>query len=284
VLKLVLFCKSYRGDLLRFQRLWGSIQKHNVEQIPFYASVPDEDLSLFRQEISNSQEIHWLTDEEIVEVSPGGSINRYQTMDGRLSQQIVKAEAWRKVGCENYVCLDSDGFFIKAFSRKDFMATPNEPYTVIHQSMSFLEECQKNKKNDILRNFENDSRMVKDFFQRDGVNYDFGPTPVIWSSRVWSVLYEKTLLPSELSLWDAIERRPSELRWYGEAYLRFTPFALFPREPLFKVFHYKWQYEQFLRSGVPEKDVSRNYLGILLQSNWHDKKRRGLLKKIFKRM
>jgi len=65
VLKLILFCKSYRGDLLRFQRLWGSIQKHNVEKIPFYASVPAEDLSLFRQEISNSQEIHWLTDEEI---------------------------------------------------------------------------------------------------------------------------------------------------------------------------------------------------------------------------
>jgi hypothetical protein len=39
-------------------------------------------------------------------------------------------------------------------------------------------------------------------------------------------------------------------------------------EPLFKVYHYDWQYFFAKRSGEAPASLSKNYLGYLLQSNW----------------
>lgn len=38
----VLFCKTYKGDFERFKILKNSIDKFNVENIPFYISCPEE--------------------------------------------------------------------------------------------------------------------------------------------------------------------------------------------------------------------------------------------------
>jgi hypothetical protein len=265
VLKLILFCKSYRGDLLRFQRLWGSIQKHNVEQIPFYASVPAEDLSLFRQEISNSQEIHWLTDEEIVEVSPGGSINRYQAMDGRLSQQIIKAEAWRKIGCENYVCFDSDCEIMRDVFYADFLNEDDVPYTVMHQHKCFLEHSFRLSKLMHYQNFLRESEQIKEYFLRHGPDYEFGPMPCIWSSKVWTDLADKSFSARKINLWDAVELIPIEIRWYGEALLKHRSIPINPVEPLMKAYLYYWQYK---RSKIDLKYLNKIYVGVVFQSNW----------------
>jgi hypothetical protein len=265
VLKLVLFCKSYRGDLLRFQRLWGSIQKHNVEKIPFYASVPAEDLSLFRREISNSQEIHWLTDEEIVEVSPGGSLERYLSLDGRLSQQIIKAEAWRKVGCENYVCLDSDCEFTRDFFKSNFISESGVPYTIMHQHKCFLEYSFRMNKQKHYHDFLRESEQIKEYFLRHGPDYEFGPMPCIWSSKVWTDLADKLFQTKQITLWDAIRLIPIEIRWYGEALLFCQSIPIKPIEPVMKAYLYHWQYKN---TKIKSKDLSNIYIGVVLQSNW----------------
>jgi hypothetical protein len=265
MLMLVLFCKSYRGDLLRFQRLWASIQKYNADQIPFYASVPASDLELFRKEIKNASEIHWLTDEEIVEVSPGGSIDRYQGMDGRLSQQIIKAEAWRKIGCKNYVCLDSDCEFTRDFLRSNFISDDAIPYTVMHQHKCFLENSFRLNKPKHHQDFLRESKLLKDHFSRQGPDYEFGPMPCIWSSKVWVDLANKSLLTKKLNLWDAIELIPIEIRWYGEALLEHKSIALLPIESIMKAYLYHWQYKN---TKIKSKDLNNIYIGVVLQSNW----------------
>jgi hypothetical protein len=37
---------------------------------------------------------------------------------------------------------------------------------------------------------------------------------------------------------------------------------------MFKVFHYKQQYDEWKALGYEEKDFSNDYLGLVLQSNW----------------
>ena len=49
--KLILYCKSFRGDLERANVLFESIKKHNKDNIPFYFQIPKSDLELFQNKI-----------------------------------------------------------------------------------------------------------------------------------------------------------------------------------------------------------------------------------------
>lgn len=268
--KFYLFCKSYLGDLGRLQLLWDSIQKHNKNNIPFYVSVPQKDLIEFKEKINNSQGVIWITDEEIVLSNQSSDVDTYYAWDGRLSQQVIKSEFWRIFNKDQicYLCLDSESIFIKDFYLNSFMSSEGQPYTIIHQNKELLQLAANKKINKVLSNFNQVCEMLKAVFNRVGPNYDFGPTPVIWSSEVWRALEENYLKPNQMTIWDAIKSRPSELQWYGEALLKFKPIQLLPLEPLFKVYHYDWQYFFAKRGNETLSSLSENYLGYLKQSNW----------------
>ena len=44
---IILYCKSYAGDVQRVKKLKGSIEKYNKDNIPFYISCPKKDKQLF---------------------------------------------------------------------------------------------------------------------------------------------------------------------------------------------------------------------------------------------
>jgi len=155
--KLIFFCKSYLGDINSFERFWASLQKHNVENIPFFACVTEKDLDIFKEKI-------------------------------------------------------------------------------------------------------------KSFFDRSGPDFNFGPTPYIWSKNVWKDLYEKTLKPSGKSFWDAIIEIPSEIMWYGEAILEHKSIPLIPIDPLMKAYLYPWQLKGSYK--LPKKKLAKIYIGVVYQSNW----------------
>jgi len=265
---IVLFCKSYNIDIVRLSRLWKSIIKHNKNLIPFFVSVPSKDLDFFKKNIFRSSEINWIKDEDIVDVSPGGSKKRYETMNGSLSQQIIKAEFWRLELCESYLCLDSDCKFIRDFSKKDFLSENGTPYTVIHQHKEFIQLALNKGKEKVYINTLTDMRKVKDYMERKGVDYDFGPAPVIWHKAPWDDLYQYDLCPNGLTLWDAIIKIPNEIKWYGESLLKNRSIELYPIEPLMRVYHYYWDYKILKKFGENEEKLSLNYLGVIYQSNW----------------
>ena len=270
----ILFCKSYRKDVYRAKRLITSIAKLNEDKIPFYLSVPKEDLALFSQEIDwedlkSVGEFHLITDESIVlsntHLDTKASLERYYVMPGYLSQQVIKAEAWRLIGCENYLCLDSEAVFMKPFYLRQFMANDSEPFTIIHPNTEFLNLAKSLGKKKAIEHFFQDNQLLKDEFGRigaDAQDWDFGPAPLIWSKKVWQSLEMNHLTPKGQTIWDAIERLPFEIRWYGEALLKFKAIPIHPHEPLFQVIHYDWQQKHL----VPFEQT--NYLGILSQSNW----------------
>jgi hypothetical protein len=270
-----LFCKSYKGDLLRVKDLCASIQKHNEEEIPFYISVPQQDRQLFKLNVGVIYpNIIWLSDEDIVASNPKARLEDYRSWDGRLSQQVIKSEVWRlfvsnQIPTCQYLCIDSESIFLRNFGYKDFYASDGYPYTIMHDHRDLLELASKKGFDKVIKNFEAECEMMKSIFSRIGKNYHFGPTPVIWDSRVWQDLDQKYFKKNHKTIWDVIKDYPSELNWYGEALMQFNSINVHPIPPLFRVYHYHWQYALARKSGENSTVIAKSYLGVLKQSNWN---------------
>ena len=256
---LVLYTKTYSGDLNRISILIDSIKKYNVDKISYYISVPSREYKLFENNIDTSY-VNLVTDESIVNTDG---------LDGWKSQQIVKSSFWKLGICKNYVCIDSDSQFIRPFGVSDFMYDDETPYTVMHEHKEFFEWCDiSNLSFDPKESFMADRQRVMDLFDRKGVYFDFGPSPIIWSSKVWESLENVYTKPNNLTFTQLIQSIPSEFTWYGEFLLYDETIKIIPRGPLFKVFHYKEQYDEFVRNTNVD-NLSKHYLGIVIQSNWN---------------
>jgi hypothetical protein len=72
-----------------------------------------------------------------------------------------------------------------------------------------------------------------------------------------------------MTIWDAIQLHPMEMRWYGEAFLECNLLRSKSVKPLFKVYHYDWQFKNDQNKGVDIDILKANYLGIIQQSNWN---------------
>ena len=255
--KIVLYCKSFNRDFERIKVLFESIKKYNIDNIPFYISVPKNDYNLFSQ----LEGANIVLDEDIFSISSSW-----------IAQQIIKSNFWKLNISENYVCLDSDSYFIKPFKISDFMFNENTPYTVIHEQKELFSWSVTKTKElgfDPKEGFINDRQKIMDLFERKGRHYDFGPSPIIWSSKVWKSLEEQYMIPNELTFPDLIEYSPSEFSWYGEALLAFKAIEIYPVEPLFKVFHYPQQYIEYKQQNITEEMIAQNYMGVIMQSNFN---------------
>ena len=277
---IVLYCKSYHRDVQRAKRLAESIRRFNSGSLPFYLSCPSADLPLFRDIIGN-EAVTFLADEEIVAKNPSLNQNDLNGLSGGLSQQIVKSEFWRLGICKNYLCADSDAYFIRDFNKDDFLAPGGHPYTVMNESLELRLFGVLHQHARIARDRDAECKNIMEILGRTGRQYDFGPLPVVWSRLVWADLAEKFLEPRGMSFLDAIILFPSEMRWYGEALLKFRSIELWPVETLFRCYHYEEQYRAAKKSGETDEGLSQIYLGVCVQSNWDSELAHGDSKKSF---
>jgi hypothetical protein len=281
---IVLYCKSYHRDVLRAARLAESVRRYNPGNLPFYLSCPSADLALFR-DIVGSDGVTLLADEEIVAANVSIDKEAFSALPGVISQQIVKSEFWRLGICENYLCLDSDSYFIRDCNKGDLLTPAGTPFTVMNESLELRLFGALNRHEKIARNIDADCKTIMDIFGRSGRHYDFGPLPVVWSRRVWADLAEKFLAPQHMSFLDAMVLFPSEMRWYGEALLKYRSIELWPVETLFRCYHYEDQYRAARRSGETDEVLRQLYLGVCVQSNWdkvldYGQKRKGVLSRL----
>jgi len=264
---LVLYCKSYRRDFIRLKRLLESIDQFNRDEIPFYISTP-EDQHAELIAILGDMNYHWVSDESIVAANPKAPQGIEKTRSGSLSQQAIKSEFWRLGISENYVCLDSDCVFIKAFGRLDFLAFDGNPYTVIYQNKEFFQLAINRKHEKVANNLEREGNIVKDLFGRDGPNYYCPCPPFIWSATVWRSLDENYLMPRNLSFWDISTDSHPETLLYLEAIINYRAIPLHPIEQIFRIYYYDWHFFLQRRLGESLQKLTRNYLGVVYQSNW----------------
>ena len=265
---LVLYCKSYRRDFLRLKRLLESIQKYNVDQIPFYISTPQDQFEELKNILGSNSRYQWVSDESIIKANPRVKPGIEKIRSGSLAQQAIKSEFWRLGISETYVCLDSDCIFLKEFSRKNFISPDGNPYTVIYQNKEFFQLAIDRNHSQVVENLRLEGDRVKTLFARKGPNYYCPCPPFIWSAKVWRSLDEQFLIPKGLTFWDISTADHPETLLYLEALLNFQAIPLQPIEQLFRIYYYDWQFYLLQRLGESEGKLTKNYLGVIYQSNW----------------
>jgi hypothetical protein len=248
--------------------LLESIQRFNVDQIPFYISTPQDQLGELQTILGSDLEYQWVSDESIVAANPRVVAGIEKTRSGSLSQQAIKSEFWRLGISENYVCLDSDCIFIKEFKRDNFIAADGNPYTVIYQNTEFFQLAINRNHQKIVENLRVEGDCVKALFDRRGPNYYCPCPPFIWSAKVWRSLDEQFLMPRGMTFWDISTPEHPETLLYLEALLKFQAIPLHPIEQLFRIYYYDWQFYLLRRLGESEEALQKNYLGVIYQSNW----------------
>ncbi len=264
---LALFCKSYSTDLRRLVRLAKSILRFNSEHLPFYVSVPQAELPLFREHLG-SPGVELLADEDILRASPRIDVEQVRSMPGSVSQQVVKSEFWRLGLSQAYVCLDSDAVFIRRFGQADFMTPDGSPYTMLDEAHDLMEDALRRKRERVVDAFNMEADQVQQRFGRTGRRYSFGPFPLVWHRAVWESLDTRYLQPNGMSFADAVAQAPIESRWYGEALLAYQAVPLLPCQALFKVYHYAWQFDHDRQAGIGPEELARLYCGVICQSAW----------------
>ena len=281
---IVLYCKSYRRDFLRVKRLLISLQKHNRDKLPFYISTPTADRELLLEVLGKDGQNFsyiWITDEAIIAANLRAPKDVQLGMPGGLSQAIIKAEFWRLGLADNYLCIDSDSIFIRDFGKTDFLASDGYPYTVLHQNKELFQLAANRGYAKVEQDLREEAIRVQQLFGRQGPQYYCAPAPFIWSAKVWQSLDEHYLTPKGITLWDAVTPRHPETLLYGEALLNFQAIPIRMIEPLFRIYHYDWQYYTAQRLGETEAKLKQNFLGVIYQSNWESELDYGLSNKSF---
>lgn len=264
---IVLYSCTFRKDLKRTVKLAESIRKHNKSNIPFYISVPPEDVELFKEHLQGFDVIIF-DERDIFKMNSKLDIDTLYSIRGGLRQQVIKSEFWRLGIAENYLVLDSDCIFIRDFDERDFLFQDDIPYSVIHEGRDVLQATERFGPKKIRQHFLADREPIKAALGRKGVTYDFGYAPFLWSKKVWQSLDTHYLTPNGMNFLDAVLLCGSEFTWYGESLIHFRAIPIYPREQLFKHYHYEHQLWADQVLGYRENILAHDYLGVVYQSNW----------------
>lgn len=267
MLNFVLYCCTFRKDLKRTVKLAQSIQRHNKTRIPFYISVPEGDVILFRDSLKDFDVIVF-DEKDIFQANPRLNIQKLYEIRGGLRQQVIKSEFWRLGISENYLVLDADCIFIRDFGESDFIVMDDVPYSIIHEGRDLLQATERFGPKKIRQHFLADREPIKAALGRSGVTYDFGYAPFLWNRKVWDSLDRNYLTPNGMNFLDAVLLCGSEFTWYGESLINFREIPIYPREQLFKHYHYEHQLWADQIIGYKEKLLAHDYMGVVYQSNW----------------
>lgn len=262
-----LVVKSYFNDLNRAARLVKSIREYNRDRIPLYLIIPSEDLRSFKDKLG-TEEINFLTDSAVLGLTMGFSKAKEISLPPSIMQQVIKSEFWRLELAENFLIIDSDSYFIRDFFIKDFMFNEDTPYTIMNEGRHQLDWAARAGNNRFIRDYHELREKALGLFGRVGPHFDFAPTPMICSSKVWRAMFEKVAKPVGESFYDQIVRFPCETQWYGEFLLHDQTIPIIPREPLFKVWGFEDQWKEGISLGESDEVLAQNYLGVIDQSYW----------------
>ena len=265
--EIVIVIKSFYNDINRAARLMKSIAEFNVDEIPVHLIIPEKDKDSFVENLgTGTYELH--LDEEILKKVMACTTSTIADTSGGVLQQIIKSEFWRLGLAENYLIIDSDSYFIKDFSVSDFMFRNGIPYTIMNEGGHQREWAARAGDRRFLRDYCETRDRGKELFKRTGPYFDFAPTPVIFSSKVMEALFETVAKPKGISFFDQIVQFPCETQWYGEFLLKDLTIPIIPREPLFKVWGFKSQWEEGQVLGETDDVLKENFLGVVDQSYW----------------
>ena len=218
--------------------------------------------------LGEGADFHWVSDESIVQSNPRAPQDIQKTRSGGIGQQVIKSEFWRLGIADNYLCIDSDSVFIRDFVKADFLAPDGLPYTVLHQNKELFQLATNRGYLRVERDLRKEAETVKALFSRVGPNYYCAPAPFIWSAKVWESLDIQYLQPKGMTLWDLVTPEHPESLLYGEALLNYQAIPVRAIEPLFRIYHYDWQFYLSRRLSETIDKLKQNFIGVIYQSAW----------------
>ncbi len=233
--KYAIYCKSFRDDFLRLERLLDSIKKTNGSNLPMLISIPEQDIGIFKSSISIPDFVTIIADEEY-------TIEGEKFSYGWLQQQVCKLSVHRTGFANSYLMIDSDSYVINRIEESIFYTNniPNVVYSQIHTKYEpgndalagmILGEIIPNGsivKSGTLSQFASELAAIKAegvpnmhpdergiyiprLFQAQRISTQPGQ---IFHSQILHRL-EEFLLMHNMSFYDAIELSPWEYNWYG---------------------------------------------------------------------
>ncbi len=261
----ILFCKTYRGDQSRFELLLESIKRYNAANIPFYVSVPQEDLEIFSQYAESG--VILITDESYMQQYKTKE-KHFGLSEGYVNQEICKLAFHEADYCNHYLCLDSDTQFIRPFTVDDFMYDENTPYTVLVMDKDLSIEKHYQYFWDYRAN------LIKKIYDEVGLNdrrFRTCHNSQVMSVKVLCSLKNDFMIPKGYTYEMLIAISPYEFTWYNAWFQKCQLVPEYAVEPFFRMFHHRIEYIFSLLKNLSLGDYSRAYVGIILNSNWEQK-------------
>jgi hypothetical protein len=281
---IVLFTKTFIGDIGQFAHLLNSIRKHNRDSIPYFVSIPEEDRQTFISSFG-TEDVFWIDDDEVC----GRRVPR-----SWVQQQIVKLHVGASGMAGAYVALDSDYFFIQDFFVSDFIGPRGVPFTIIglgkrlaHEqniwwpqelrpdstsldsTSSLLSQAALVTADLIERQFVEklskqslSGKLPQALFGRPGQTYQFQPGPILCGRAIIGL---RDFLDSlSMRLADLIKISPWEYQWYGEWLVHSQIVPIYPRD----TFIYNFSSNSEVEAAVVRPDfmdlLRNKYLGVSL--------------------
>lgn len=259
------FCfmlKSYKKDIKYAERLIKSLNEFNADSIKTYIVVPQDDFVYFKR--FSNELIHIIFEEDIP--TKLASTEYSQLRPGYMNQAIIKLAFHRLNLSNHYLCLDSDFEFIRTFKKSDFLTHEGIPYTVLVEDNELRIDRTYFSQYWTGRLFS--LRKILDFLNMDSnevwLTCHGGQ---IFSTQVLRDMDLKLLGIRKIDYLDLIKISPYEFSWYSY-YLQKLRVNLRIREPFFKTIHTSSQLGIYQKLGITTNDISRGYLGIVVNSNY----------------
>jgi hypothetical protein len=254
--------KSFRDDLEYTARLLKSFHLYNRENIKLYLVVPRADQEFFL--IFKTLNVELLFDEMFGDELVHEPVNGTRT--GYINQQIIKIMFGKLNLTENWMCLDSDGEFLRSFRISDFMFDDDTPYSV-------LVEDNELRLDELYFRSIFPERMRK--IEKIARTFDYAAKPIL-TCHGFQIISQKVIRDLEVNFMnkngyrfrDLLSISPYEFSWYNIWLQKTKIIDLHIREPYFKCFHHQGQHRAYVDQGITKEHISNGYLGLVINSNY----------------
>ena len=253
--------KTYAGDYRFVERLLEGFHKHNLDNLKVFLVAPREDLTLFRK--LSHPNIVFIAEQEVpCQLLPEGATPREA---GYINQQVLKLSFHRINLVENYLCLDSDGIFIRDFSIRDFVHEDGQPYQVLVEDnllktdSDYFDRYWKLRAEAHLR--------IKEFLGIEQSKLKTCHGFQIMQSEVLRGFERDILAPKSLEFVDLIQEFGYEFTWYNY-FLQKHGGVIHESEPFFATVHTGAQLVELQTKGTATIDFTRGYIGLVVNGNF----------------
>ena len=264
----VFMLKTYSQDQDYVSRLVETYCKYNKDNIRLFIVAPQEDMALFKEKYASIEHIEVLSENNLDVEYAHESINGMKA--GYINQEIVKLAFWELGLCKNYLCLDSEAYFIRDFYLDDFMYDEEIPYTALIEDNDL--KTNPNYYHCYWKEREKKIQIIQDEMEYHPKHLLTCHGFQIFNANVLKRLKTDYMSLNNLSYLDLIMLSPYEFSWYNIWLQKSQVMPIHMCEPFFKTYHMAYQQFGDVMSNVDETELSRGYVGVVINSNYTKRK------------